>query len=72
MTGGKQVLKLGEIMLNKRWISEEQLEHALSLAAQHNTRLGEMLLQLGWIGEKQLEQALKEQYWRQHGFWVIS
>lgn len=66
------MLKIGEIMLDKRWISTEQLNYALSLSEQTNLRLGEMLIQLGWIGEQQLQQALKEQQWRRSGFWVIS
>ncbi len=66
------MLKIGEIMLRKRWISLKQLEYALYLCKQTNLRLGETLIQLGWINEDQLQEALKEQHWRRLGLWVIN
>jgi predicted transcriptional regulator len=65
-------MKLGQILVEKKWISSEQLEETIKLQASHQSRLGELLLQQGVIMRNQLEIALKEQYWRKNGFWVID
>lgn len=66
------MMRIGEIMIQKRWISTEQLHYALYLSNSNNRKLGEVLVELGWIAYEQLEQALKEQYWRKSGYWVID
>jgi hypothetical protein len=63
---------LGQILLRKRWISQNQLERTINQQDFNNRRLGELLVQQGFIGREQLEQALQEQYWRRNGFWVID
>lgn len=65
-------MQLGQIMLQKKWISSEQLEEAIQLQTSKKNRLGELLLQKGLIVNTQLQTALKEQYWRKNGFWVID
>ncbi|MDJ0508718.1 MAG: hypothetical protein QNJ64_05640 [Crocosphaera sp.] len=65
-------MQLGQILLQKKWISSEQLEEAIGLQTFQNNRLGELLLEKGLIVNSQLETALKEQYWRKNGFWVID
>ncbi len=65
-------MKLGQILLQKKWISSDQLEETIQLQTSHQSRLGELLLQKGVIMNNQLEMALKEQYWRKNGFWVID
>ena len=66
------MLKITEIVLDKGWVSKDKLEDALTASSQTNTKIGEIMIRLGWISEEQLQQALKEQQWRQHGFWVID
>ncbi|MGK7961491.1 hypothetical protein [Crocosphaera sp.] len=65
-------MQLGQILLQKNWISSEQLEDVIKLQTGQKHRLGELLLQKGLIVNNQLEAALKEQYWRKNGFWVID
>ncbi len=65
-------MQLGQILLQKKWISSEQLEEAIKTQTRQKSPLGEVLLQKGLIGNDQLDTALKEQYWRQNGFWVID
>lgn len=63
---------LGQILLNKHWISSSQLEETITQQAEHPKKLGELLLQKRAINEEQLDKALKEQYWRNSGFWIID
>ena len=65
-------MQLGQILLQKNWISTEQLEEVIQLQTSQKRRLGELLLQKGLIVKTQLDAALKEQYWRKNGFWVID
>ncbi|MEL4894454.1 hypothetical protein [Crocosphaera sp. Alani8] len=61
-------MRLGQILLQKNWISPEQLEETIRVQASQKSRLGELLLQKGLIVNTQLEVALKEQYRRKNGF----
>lgn len=63
--------KLGWILVNKKIISQAQLNLALKLQFYNNKKLGELLVEQELISREELEQALKEQYWRRNGFWVI-
>ncbi len=65
-------MKLGQILLKRRWISPIDLENAIDLQTSHRQKLGELLIGRGVIANDQLEQALQEQYWRKNGFWVID
>lgn len=67
-----RAMLLGQILLNKHWISSGQLEETITQQAEHPKKLGELLLQKRAINEEQLNKALKEQYWRNSGFWVID
>lgn len=64
-------VKLGWILVNKKFISQAQLESVLTIQFRYDKKLGELLVEQKLISHKQLEQALKEQYWRQNGYWVI-
>jgi hypothetical protein len=61
---------LGQILVQKKWISHQQLEDTLKQKEEH--LLGQFLLKKGLLREEQLECALQEQYWRQNGYWVID
>lgn len=50
--------RLGEILLQKQWISWEQLDFALKSQAIKNDRVGQILLQNRMIDERQLVKAL--------------
>ena len=64
-------VKLGWILVNKKFISQTQLESVLTTQFRHDKKLGELLIERKLISPQQLQQALKEQYWRRNGYWVI-
>lgn len=64
-------VKLGWILVNKKIISQTQLESILTIQFRSDKKLGELLLEQKLISPNQLQQALKEQYWRKNGYWVI-
>lgn len=65
-------MKLGEILLRKRLVSPQQLELVLAVQPFHSKKLGELLLEFGILSAEDLARCLKEQSWRQNGFWIIG
>jgi hypothetical protein len=67
-------MQLGEILVRRRLLNSTQLDRFLELQRKHvlNHRLGELLIEQGIISNPDLESALREQFWRQNGFWVID
>lgn len=57
-------VRIGEVLLRKRVITQEQLEQALVLQRASDQKLGYVLIQEGLITRKQLERALTTQYWQ--------
>jgi hypothetical protein len=55
--------RLGQILLAKQVITEQQLELALQYQARHNKPVGYCLIALGFIEEKDLNRALRRQSW---------
>jgi AraC-like DNA-binding protein len=55
--------RLGQILLAKQVITEQQLELALQYQARHNKPVGHCLMALGFIKEKDLSRALRRQSW---------
>ena len=55
-------MKIGQILLQDKIITEEQLEKALKEQEMHGGRLGSNLIKLGYISEKQLIAALSKQH----------
>src|SRR5579862_6507104 len=55
-------LKLGELLLSHRAISEAQLEAALELQANSNKRLGEILVEHSFVDESKIAKCLADQY----------
>lgn len=53
--------RIGEYFLNRGIITQEQLDHALSVAQERKSRLGGMLVELGYITNKQLMDMLLDQ-----------
>ncbi len=66
------MMKIGEILLKRKLISQLQLDQAIDIQASYRQKLGELLLFQGWIQQDDLEAALTEQYWRQNGYWIID
>jgi type IV pilus assembly protein PilB len=52
---------LGSILVQKGWITHQQLDAALERARMNGMRLGETLLAGGWLFEPELAAALAEQ-----------
>ncbi len=64
-------MKLGQILVNKNLISTDLL-HQITKQQPSNLPLGEFLVQKNLISSDVLALALKEQYWRNNGYWVID
>ncbi|MCH2133741.1 MAG: Flp pilus assembly complex ATPase component TadA [Phycisphaerales bacterium] len=55
-------LKLGEILVRQKLITDEQLEQALSLARGSGRRLGEAIVEASFCNDVQIAEALAEQF----------
>lgn len=53
--------RLGRLLINRGYITEQQLDEALKLQATQQMMLGEVLIAQGWITEKDLQRTLKHQ-----------
>jgi hypothetical protein len=67
-----QHLKLGEVLIQRRLIAPEQLQHILEIQSTYSKQIGELLVERSLISPEDLTTALKEQYWRDHGYWIIE
>lgn len=54
-------VKIGDLLLAKKLITQEQLDQALKLQAAQGGKLGDILIQQGYVKEKQLLTALADQ-----------
>ena len=59
----QQSSRLGRLVVEKGWITAEQLETALKHQIEHKCRLGESLVRLELLTEKQLKKVLCKQKW---------
>ncbi|WP_293139441.1 hypothetical protein [Okeania sp. SIO3I5] len=66
------MMKIGEILIRRQLISQTQLDQAIEIQTSCREKLGELLIFQGWIQQNDLEIALREQYWRQNGYWLID
>lgn len=53
--------RLGELLLERRWVTVEQLKSALDQQRERHRPLGAILTTCGWLGEEQLSLVLQEQ-----------
>ena len=53
--------RLGRIVVERKWVTEEQLELAVQLQQTSGLRLGEALVELGFVTRKQVDRALRKQ-----------
>ena len=58
--------KLGQLLLKRQLITEEQLVEAMQLQAVTNRFLGSVILERGWVNAEQLLEVLSEQYRMPH------
>lgn len=65
-------MQLGELLVRKNLISQEQLSQALALQEATHRKLGELLIERSLISADSLTTVLREQYWRNNGYWVIG
>ena len=54
--------QLGELLLERGVINQQQLEHALSTQKARGGLLGQVLVELGFASEEQIAQAITAQY----------
>lgn len=66
----QQKFKLGSLMLNKKLISQQDLNRALTEQAKIGKKLGEILIEKEIISPSTLEFLRKEQTWRKQGLWL--
>lgn len=57
-------MKIGEILVRRNLITQEQLNAALKYQQQDEQKLGQLLISSGFLTSDVLNQALYEQYWR--------
>lgn len=60
----KKKVWLGELLVQKGWISQPQLTQALAEQRRTHLKLGEILIKRDLISQQQLQQVLHEQHWR--------
>ena len=56
-----QRLVLGELLLLKQWITEDQLAKGLQFQREHDLPLGKSLIELGFLSPNMLKRALRRQ-----------
>lgn len=59
--GKEHTQKLGELLVNFNYITDNQLQQAINKQSSSNKRLGELLVELGYIDETDLIQVLEFQ-----------
>ena len=55
--------RLGQILLNKKLVTQEDLQRALAFQELHGCKLGEALVAMGAISQSGLRRALTQQRW---------
>ena len=53
--------RLGRIVVERQWVTEEQLELAVQRQQTTGERLGEALVALGFVSQRQIDRALRKQ-----------
>ncbi len=55
-------MRIGELLLNDKRITEEQLQEALEMQAKEPGKLGSILMKMGFVTEEDIAQALSKQF----------
>jgi hypothetical protein len=67
-----QKLRIGELLVYKKVLHPTELEKLLAIQTSCGKKLGEIVVESQLLCESDLELILKEQHWRNNGFWVID
>ena len=59
--GRPEKIRLGEILVQQKLLTEEQLKNALASQKKTGRRLGRVVIELGFVTEEQISQALARQ-----------
>ncbi|MEH6563463.1 MAG: pilus assembly protein PilB, partial [Marinobacter sp.] len=59
--GFEEKSRLGRLLVNRGYLSEDQLDDGLRLQRDSGKRLGEVFIAAGWITERELGRVLKHQ-----------
>jgi MSHA biogenesis protein MshE len=59
--GRPEKVRLGEILVQQKLLSEEQLKEALAAQKKSGRRLGRVIIEMGYASEEQISQALARQ-----------
>lgn len=59
----QQSSRLGRLVVEKQWITSDQLNTALKHQQENHCRLGESLVELDLLSQQQLTQVLRKQKW---------
>ena len=54
-------MRLGEILIERRQITQEDLDRALELQRERGDKLGKILVDLGFVAQRDVLSALAEQ-----------
>ena len=57
----QQPYRLGDLLIKKHLIADEQLSEALRYQKDRDLQLGEALIELGYVTQRQINRALKKQ-----------
>ncbi|PSB04822.1 hypothetical protein [Merismopedia glauca] len=63
---------LGELLVRKKVITRSQLRECLAVQRQTKQKLGEIILEKRLLSAQEISLILKEQHWRNLGYWVIG
>lgn len=59
--GFEEKSRLGRLLVNRGYLTEDQLEEGLRLQRESGIRLGEVFVAAGWVTERELNRVLKHQ-----------
>ena len=60
------------MLIQKRLISEVELNQVLEEQNISNKILGKLLLEKKLVSQEKLKELVEKQYWQKNGFWLIS
>ncbi|WP_336368226.1 pilus assembly protein PilB [Marinobacter sp. C2H3] len=70
--GIEEKSRLGKLLVNRGYLSEQQVEEGLSRQRETGQRLGEILIQAGWLTERELHRVLRHQSRYRHAAALVT
>ena len=70
--GFNEKSRLGRLLINRGYLSGNQLEEGLRLQRETGQRLGEVFVQSGWITERDLQRVLRHQTRYRHAAALVT